>query len=33
MHPAYAAFNAEVADMRTVVNTSQVQTLKVYPRN
>jgi hypothetical protein len=32
-HPAFAAFNAEVADMRTVVNTSQIQTLKVYPRN
>lgn len=32
-HPAYAAFNEEVGDLRTVVNTSQVQTLKVYPRN
>lgn len=32
-HPAFAAFNAEVGDMRTVVNTTQVQILKAYPRN
>ena len=32
-HPAYAAFNEEVGGMRKVVNTTQVQMLKAYPRN
>lgn len=32
-HPAFAAFNAEVGTMRTIVNTTQVQTLKAYARH
>ena len=32
-HPAFAEFNQAVAEMRTVVNTTQLQILKNYPRN
>jgi hypothetical protein len=32
-HPATAEFNKTAGSMRTVVNTSLVQTLKIYPRN
>ena len=32
-HPAVAEFNSSVGSMRRVVNTTQVQTLKSYPRN
>ena len=32
-HPAAAEFNETVGEIRTIVNTTQVQTLKVYPRN
>ena len=31
-HPAFAEFNEAVGDMRTVVNTSQIQILKGYAR-
>ena len=32
-HPAFAEFNQTVGEMRTVVNTTQLQMLKSYPRN
>ena len=32
-HPAVAEFNRTAGPMRKVVNTTQVQTLKLYPRN
>ena len=32
-HPAAIEFNQAVGSIRTVVNTTQVQMLKVYPRN
>ncbi len=32
-HPAVVEFNSSVGSMRRVVNTTQVQTLKSYPRN
>ena len=32
-HPAFAEFNETVGEMRTVVNTTQLQMLKSYPRN
>jgi len=32
-HPAAVEFNQTVAPMRKVVNTTQVQMLKLYPRN
>ena len=32
-HPAAVEFNETVGEIRTIVNTTQVQTLKVYPRN
>ena len=31
-HPAFATFNEEVGEMRTVVNTSQIQILKGYAK-
>ena len=32
-HPAVVEFNKTAGSMRKVVNTTQVQTLKLYPRN
>lgn len=32
-HPAYIEFNKEVGNLREVVNVSQIQTLKVYPKH